>query len=41
MAGVFNPTSCNAEIYLGDTVIGEVVGNGVLDHIQSALIINK
>lgn len=27
MKGVFNPTSCNAEIYLGDTVIGEVVGN--------------
>jgi len=27
MAGVFNPTTCNAEIYLGDTVIGEVSGN--------------
>lgn len=27
MTGIFNPTTCNAEIYLGDTVIGEVSGN--------------
>lgn len=27
MKGLFNPTTCNAEIYLGDTVIGEVSGN--------------
>ena len=27
MAGIFNPTTCNADIYLGDTVIGEVSGN--------------
>jgi len=27
MKGLINPTTCNAEIYLGDNVIGEVVGN--------------
>ena len=27
MKGLLNPTTCNAEIYLGDTAIGEVVGN--------------